>query len=320
MKQYVFNKETLKIELHFDKCDYLALSEEQKSQLKGAFLWSSKGSCWVSRAKEPNLYWAKKIATELGFEKGESVGERLTFAEQVEKKQERAEARAERYEDRAECAMARCNSLQSAFKEAAKDWSFVTQPNINTSSGRAFSNYRQRLLNRYERGFEEYKKSEYFLHRAKSASETANMSKLNDKGYLYRKIRECQKDIKGINKVLVNAEEKLFKIENGETVKNYQGVIETAENAKERLQNYIERIESAMDKQAYFENRLDELGGLQFNQDNIKVGDNVRLFGGLAGKVISVGRLNIRYVSEYARFGLTAAFAEIKEHYPSKSI
>lgn len=85
MKTFIFNKETLKIELHFDKCDYLALSEEQKSQLKGTFLWSSKGGCWVSRAKEPNLFWAKKTATELGFEKGETVGERLTFAEQIEK-------------------------------------------------------------------------------------------------------------------------------------------------------------------------------------------------------------------------------------------
>lgn len=55
----IFNLETTKIELHFDKAEYDALTDEQKREIKSAFLWSNKGKCWVSRAKEPNLWRAK---------------------------------------------------------------------------------------------------------------------------------------------------------------------------------------------------------------------------------------------------------------------
>ena len=61
MANYIKNLETLKIELHFEKSDYMAMSENDKQKLKSAFLWSNSGKCWVSRAKEPNLYWAIKV-------------------------------------------------------------------------------------------------------------------------------------------------------------------------------------------------------------------------------------------------------------------
>lgn len=34
MKQVIFNRETLKIELHFDKADYTALSDDEKARVK----------------------------------------------------------------------------------------------------------------------------------------------------------------------------------------------------------------------------------------------------------------------------------------------
>jgi len=64
---YIFNLETTKIELHFEKSEYAALTDEQKADLKSAFLWSRTKSCWVSLAKEPNLWRAKQVAAELGF-------------------------------------------------------------------------------------------------------------------------------------------------------------------------------------------------------------------------------------------------------------
>ncbi len=91
-RAYIFNLETTKIELHFEKSEYNALTDEQRSKLKSAFLWSRSGSCWVSRAKEPNLWRAKQVAKELGFTEEQRNGERLTYAEQVERQSERAEA------------------------------------------------------------------------------------------------------------------------------------------------------------------------------------------------------------------------------------
>ena len=67
MRNYIFNLETTKIELHFVKAEYDTLTNEQKRLLKRAFLWSNYGKCWVSRAKEPNLWRAKEVAKKLGF-------------------------------------------------------------------------------------------------------------------------------------------------------------------------------------------------------------------------------------------------------------
>ena len=44
MKKAIFNRETLKLELHFDKADYQALTDAEKSRVKSAFLWSRSGA------------------------------------------------------------------------------------------------------------------------------------------------------------------------------------------------------------------------------------------------------------------------------------
>lgn len=86
----ILNRETGKIELHFYKAEYLALPSEQKADLKSAFLFSKSGSCWVSRAKEPNTWRAERVAEKLGFSGVEKTGECLSYAEQLEHKAERA--------------------------------------------------------------------------------------------------------------------------------------------------------------------------------------------------------------------------------------
>ena len=97
MGTYNRNLETGKLELHFDKSEYMALSADQKSEIKSAFLFSRYNSAWVSRCKFPNLYRAERIAEKIGLEKTDATGEKLTFEEQQERKAERAERRAERY-------------------------------------------------------------------------------------------------------------------------------------------------------------------------------------------------------------------------------
>ena len=315
MKNYVFNNETTKIELHFEKADYLALTVEQKNKLKSAFLWSNKGGCWVSRAKEPNLWRAREIAKELGYKRGDDVGERLTFAEQVERQQEQAENRAERYESYAENADKRAENLQAEFKECRKDWSWVTQPNINSSSGRAFTNQRNRVLAKYEKGFDEKGKAEHFRNRAEIATETAKGEKYTDKGYLMRRIKECQADIRKIERIVKEHENYLHQAEKGERIKNKYGwdVNLTVEQIKSRLAQYDERIQIITDKQNFLESKLADLGGVEFGKHNLKVGDVVLLDRGWTGEIVSVGTKNIKYKSSHGGFWLVADFAEIKK-------
>lgn len=116
MSEYITNKETGKLELHFDKADYLALPDNDKKEIKSNFLFSRKANAWVSRAKFPNLYRAELVAKKLNLMNGGKVGETLSFAEQMERKAERAEARAERYNARSSNAATRGNTdCESGF-------------------------------------------------------------------------------------------------------------------------------------------------------------------------------------------------------------
>lgn len=315
-KAYIFNLETTKIELHFEKSEYNALSEEQKKKIKSNFLWSRRGCCWVSRAKEPNLWLARQVAKELGFTEEQRSGERLTYAEQIERQSERAEARAERYSEYADNAERRAGQLQKPINDMHGDIAFFTQPNINTSSGRAFTNRRNRMFEQYEKGFEEYRKSEYFKERAAAALSAASNDKFKDPAYLDRRIRECKKEIKAREKNIISYEEALYAIEKGETKKRYNGEVLTAEEVSSWIDRELELVEKAMDKQGYLENCLDELGGIRFGKDNIKVGYivTVKHYGRV--EVVGTGPLNFTYRildGGAAGFDLKAAYAEIGE-------
>ena len=315
-RHYIFNLETTKIELHFEKSEYNAMTDEQKRELKSAFLFSGKGKCWVSRAKEPNLWRAKQVAAKLGFTAEQREGERLTYGEQLDRQAERAEARAERYEGYAENAEKRGEQLQKPLDRFHGDISFFTQPNINSSAGRAFTNYRNRLFARYESGFKEYRKSAYFKDRAETARGTASQDQFSDLAYLDRRIKECKKEIRARKKNVTHYEETLTAIENGAEKKRYSGEVITAGEVTAWIERELELIEKAMDKQGYLENCLDDLGGVRFSKDNIKVGYIVSVKHVEQAEIISVGPVNVGYkilTGGAAGMTLTAAYAEIKD-------
>ncbi|MBM7111342.1 DUF3560 domain-containing protein [Brevibacillus laterosporus] len=244
-KEYVLNRETRKIELHFEKSDYKALTEEEKKELKSFYLWSSKASAWVSRSVK-NHYSAIRTAEKLGFSDGGKVGERLTYAEEIERKAKKAEVRAERFEQHAVNAKHRAENLQAGFNEAAKDWSWVTQPIIKGHKGsERFERQKQKLIHRYEKGFSEYRKSNYFKEKAITALQTANMTQLKNKSYLNNRIEECNKNIRALQRKMVIAEER---------------------GNEEWKTELLFKMEYELDKLAYMENCMDELGGVEYNK------------------------------------------------------
>lgn len=317
MKPYIFNLETTKIELHFEKSEYTALTAEQKSDLKSAFLWSRTGGCWVSRAKEPNLWWAKQVAAKLGFTEEQREGERLSFSEQVERQTERAERRAERYEQYAENAAQRGAALQQPLNRMHGDIAFFTQPIIAGHAGsQAFARRREKMFAQYEKGFEEYRKSGYFQDRARIARETADGAKYRDVAYLDRRIKECRREIKARKKNIIHYEETLAAIENGEKKKRIDGTPITAETVTGWMEHEFELIEKAMDKQGFLEACVDQCGGIQFSKDNIKVGYHVKVKDDRYAEVIGAGPQNITYrilTGGAKGMVLTAAYAEITE-------
>jgi len=313
--KYINNLTSGKIELHFSKSDYLNMPEELKAELKRYFLFSGKLSAWVSRSVN-NHYWAVKTANKLGFDTEVKEGERLSYAEQLEVKAEKAEERAERYEQYSENAEKRAERLQSDLNSMRGDIAFFTQPIIAGHSGsQAFARYREKMYARYDRGFEEYRKSTYYLDRAATARATASNVKLGDKVYLINKIKEQNKEIKTYQGIIVKYEEALFKVQNGEVLKNRSNEILTEEYIEQRIAEMLEKYEWHQDKLNFLEDCLSKLGGVQFSKDNIKVGYVVDMRQWGKCEIVSVGPLNVKYkilTGGAKGFGGTEPYAAIE--------
>jgi hypothetical protein len=296
MGKYLLNKETQKIEMHFEKSEYQALSEEQKKEIKSTFLWSNYSKAWVSRSIHYH-YRAEQIAKKLGLEDAGSVDERMSYVEELEHKTEKAEAKAERYEQYSDNAEKRAENLQADFNKYRKDWSWLTQPIIAGHAGsQAFGRHKAKVMARYERGFEEYNKSEYYQDKAVMARATADNTKLKDKVYLHNKIKECNKTLKMYQEHIIKYEDALYKIQQGEELKNRSGEILTENLIEERITDRLEKYEWEYNKLEFFEKCLAELGGVEFSRDNIKVGYIVNIkHSGRRCEILSTGPVNVTY-------------------------
>lgn len=316
MSKYIMNKETGKIELHFSKEDYMNLDDSQKKEIKSNYLFSRKSGAWVSRAKFPNLWRAEEVAKKLGLENGGTVGETLSFAEQMERKAERAEARAERYDARSEQAIQRGKDLQAPIDRMHGDIAFFTQPNINTSAGRAFSRRREKMFAAWERGFDEFKKSDYYADRAAAARVTADMTKPTDKAFIDRRIKDADKTIRAQKKNLDTYNTYLEDIRSGKVLKRYNGEPLTEDDVLGWIDRAEEIMEQAISKSVYYHECLEAVGGVQFSKENIKPGYIVDIQRWGKCRVVGTGKINITYVimeGGASGCGGKAAYAEIKE-------
>ena len=309
---YIINRETEKLELHFDKSEYQALSDDQKSTIKSNFLFSRYGGCWVSRAKIPNLWRAEQVAKSLGAENQGKTGELLSCEEKMERKAARAEERAERMDARADAAEQRGEQLQKPINARRGDIAFFTQPNINTSSGRTFTRQREKMFAAFERGMDEFKKSEYYAERAEAARRTANLENSKDKAFCDRRVKDAQKNIKAIQKNLDHYHAMLECDGMGEQQKRFDGTpIERAE-IERWIEDAEERLESEISRLCYYQSCIDDLGGVQFSKENIKPGYVVKIKHYNDCTVLRTGPKNIIYRTPNG-FNLTAAYAEILE-------
>lgn len=309
---YIINRETDKLELHFSKEEYQAMPDETKSTIRSNFLFSRRGGCWVSRAKRPHLSYVESIAKDLGAEYQGKTGEELTFEEKMERQADRAAARADRMEARSDVAAKRGEALQKPVENMRGDIAFFTQPNINTCAGRAFTRQRERMFAAFDRGFEEFKKSEYYAQRAEVARRTANLENSKDKAFCGRRVKDAQKNIKAIHKNLDHYHAMLECDGMGEQQKRFDGTpIERAE-IERWIEDAEERLESEISRLCYYQSCIDDLGGVQFSKENIKPGYVVKIKHYNDCTVLRTGPKNIIYRTPNG-FDLTAAYAEILE-------
>lgn len=313
---YILNNETGKLVLTFDKSDYSSLPEELKKLVKSNFLFSCQTSSWVSRAKFPNLFSPKLAVEKLGLVNKGTINDTISFSEQMERKANRAEVRAARYDEKAQKAEDRGNALQKPIKDMHGDIAFFTQPNINTASGKAFTNQRQRMFDAYFKGFNEFKKSEYYADKAEAARATALGTKPTDKGFIDRRLREVDKTIRAQRKNIESYKASLEKIDSGKVLRRYNGDIISRQDILDWIENAELIIDQAISKSVYYHECLDELGGVQYSQDNIKRGYIVKLHKWGKCRVASTGPKNIKYVimeGGAKGYGGVASYADIED-------
>ena len=289
--QATFDREQEKIFIRFMRDEWGALAQEKKEKVKRAFLWSPRRQAWASRAKEPNLYAARLVCEELGAPV-EKVGERLTMAEKVEREKERAEERAARYDRNADAAEERADKLARPLEEKRGDIAFFTQPNINSTAGRAFKRYRENVYKSYEKSIDEYRKSEYYKGKAEAARDTAAGSKYNDAAYVERKADESRLTLKHLAAHMESYERIYNTLTSGETAKTLTGELWTVEEVAERMDDTAERMDAERDRLAFFLNRFEELGGNRYGRENIKKGYLVKIKTGRFVRVIGTGPKN----------------------------
>lgn len=256
---FIENLETGKIELHFDKSLYMALEESQKSQIKSNFLFSRYSSAWISRRKYPNLYGLKDLAKSLGLEDGGTEGERLSFEEQEQNRIARAERRADRYEYKAEKADKEGERLTAPIDRMHGDIAFFTQPNINTSAGRAFTRQRDRMWNSWERGMEEHHKADHYRDRAETARKSAELPAID---FCQRRIDEAAAAIRKLQKWTTPDPD---------------------------------RIAAEQSKIDYYTALIEQQGGIKYNKENINKGDLLKVKTWGLVKVVRTGPKNITF-------------------------
>lgn len=256
---FIENLETGKIELHFEKSLYMSLDDNQKQEIKRKFLFSRYSSAWISRRKYPNLYGLKDFALSLGLEDGGTEGERLSFEEQEQNRIEKAERRADRYEYKAEKADKEGERLTAPIDRMHGDIAFFTQPNINTSAGRAFTRQRDRMWNSWERGMEEHHKADYYRNKAEAARESIELPSID---FCQRRVDEAAAAIR-----------KLQKWANPDP----------------------DRIAAEQSKLDYYTSLIEQQGGIKYSKENIKKGDLVKVKTWGLVKVIRTGPKNITF-------------------------
>lgn len=144
--------------------------------------------------------------------------------ERQERKAERAEQRAERFEIKADAEEKRGEALQAPINRVHGDIAFFTQPNINTTAGRAFTR-----------------------QRAQAAQRTAERVELKDRAFLNRRIEECEASIRKFKRNIDMCE--LYSKTSPEKAEGYA----------KQIDYWAERIEIELDKLGYYQDAMDAL-------------------------------------------------------------
>jgi hypothetical protein len=195
-KYYVHDLETDKLHIFTGgKSEWKSIPEDKRKEIKRQCLWSPSRECWISRAKGGGC-WLPDLLKALDFENRGDQGERLTFSEQVEAKQERAADRADRFDDRAITAEETSTALFNRSHKMLDAIPFGQPILVGHHSEQRDRNYRERAHNMMDKCVKESDKAAHYTRRAEASRATADGAKYSNPGYLERRIKENVAEMK----------------------------------------------------------------------------------------------------------------------------
>jgi hypothetical protein len=254
---YLHNLETSRIELHFPKSEYDALSQPEKDRIKRAFLWSGKANAWVSRATR-SLYQPVQIAKAFGLENQGWEGERVPYGERIEAEAAGAAERAERYAERAQRADEEAEAAFRASQDAVRHIPPGQPILVGHHSEKRHRRDLERCDNAMRRACEATEKAQHYRHRMAAAEHTANQDQTP--AFCQRRIEEAETQLRDLARRqarLASQEQSPANIRHGEFL--------------------TERQAEEEEKRAYWQERLAEKGGVVYSRANIRKGDLVRI-------------------------------------------
>jgi hypothetical protein len=179
-----------KAELHFEYSTYKNLSAYLQKEVKSYFNWSRARKAWVSKGSW-NSGTVQRVIEQLNLPlKGKK--DRMSFEDQLDRRQKNLQYKSNVYENRAKKLEERAAYLVAEREKYRGDWSFWTQPNVDTSGGRSFTRQRNKIIENYFKGLDMNEKAAKFREFAASQRYASKNTQLNNPAYVLKKLEEAQ--------------------------------------------------------------------------------------------------------------------------------
>jgi hypothetical protein len=305
MRYFIHDLETDKLHVHTGgKAGWLSLDASDREAIKRNCLWSKARGCWLSRAMAGNAYLLKELLTRLGFEDRGREGERLSFAEQVEAKQEKAEARADRMEDRADAARAESGRRFEAAHTIA-DGIPLGQPILmGHHSERRHRKDLDRIDNNMRAECEAADNADHYRRRAEAARATAEGAQYSDPGFLARRIKEGEAEERQLLHRLAG---KFYAHSTPEPISD------------EYRQQLTEALEQVRDKLGFYRHCLETCGRTVFTRESLKGKTQVKVRGRwepivrLNPTTVAVPNISFPDQEHQRKYALKYPYAEVQD-------
>jgi hypothetical protein len=268
------NEEHDGIEIRFPGKPERSVIDSLKS---AGFRWSSRSMVWYAKDTPYHRQVAESLATGIG-----SVGEKLSYAEQIQAKRDRAEARQEHLETKAERLTDKADA-EIGKSHAILDVIPFGQPILtgHHSEGRHRRDL-ERADNAMRRGFETQKEADRTAERLRGS--ISNIVRMDRPDVIKRRIDKIAADQRKVERNLASCRAKL---EIGREYDYQKGdYITMTEEAKQKFDTSMEwsrnKIVEYGEQIAYWQGVLNQQGVTFLGPDDFKVGEQVKTRHGLA--------------------------------------